>query len=345
MSRYRRKDAFHQRAKREGYRSRAAYKLAEIADRHALLAPGARVADLGCWPGGWLQVAAERIGPTGRVVGVDLAAIDPPLELRTWSQFRETSRNPRCCKRILDALGGPADVLLCDAAPKLTGIRDADRAREEALLEAVAAALPVLLRPGGDLLCKLLDSPEADAIARRPRRRLPRARSAASRGDAQGQRRALSARARPPDEERGEIDVRSIRSRFSACSRSRSGRPTRRGLRRLWVELLGLRVEGTFRSESENVDEDIAVAGAGPFRVEVDLMQPVDPEKRPRVHDPALNHIGLWVDDLAAAVAWLDVARRALHAGRDPKGRGGLTTCASSIRRAIRPIRSAARAC
>jgi len=77
-------------------------------------------------------------------------------------------------------------------------------------------------------------------------------------------------------------------------------------LRKLWVDLLGLTPTGTYRSERENVDEDIVVAGAGPFRVEVDLMQPVDPNGRPRVHDPALNHLGLWVDDLHGAVAWLE---------------------------------------
>jgi len=167
VSRYQRKDTFHQRAKREGYRSRAAYKLAELADRHRLLAPGARVVDLGCWPGGWLQVAIERVGPTGRVVGVDLAAIDPPLDNANVIAMIGDFSEPAVLQAILDALGGPADVLLSDAAPKLTGIRDADRAREESLLEAVAAALPILLRPGGDLLCKLLDSPEAEAIARR----------------------------------------------------------------------------------------------------------------------------------------------------------------------------------
>ena len=71
---------FHQRAKREGYRSRAAYKLAEIQARERLLRPGQRVADLGCWPGGWLQVAARAVGRDGRVVGVDLAPLDEPLE-------------------------------------------------------------------------------------------------------------------------------------------------------------------------------------------------------------------------------------------------------------------------
>ena len=77
-------------------------------------------------------------------------------------------------------------------------------------------------------------------------------------------------------------------------------------LRRLWVDILGLTPETTFRSESENVDEDIVALGRGPHRVEVDLMQPIDPDAKPRVHVPALNHVGLWVDDLAKAVAWLE---------------------------------------
>ncbi len=79
----------------------------------------------------------------------------------------------------------------------------------------------------------------------------------------------------------------------------------KQALRSLWVDALGLAVTGTSKSESENVDEDILELGAGPFAVEVDLMQPLDPEKRPRVHEPALNHVGLWVDDLRAAVDWL----------------------------------------
>ena len=105
------------------------------------------------------------------------------------------------------------------------------------------------------------------------------------------------------------------------------GAPDKSALRRLWVDLLGLRVEGTFRSESENVDEDIAAAGRGPFRVEVDLMQPLDPEKRPRVHDPALNHVGLWVDDLAAAVAWLSSHGVRFTPGGIRKGAAGHDVC------------------
>lgn len=83
------------------------------------------------------------------------------------------------------------------------------------------------------------------------------------------------------------------------------GAPDKTDLQRLWIDLLGLTVVDTFRSERENVDEDIAVLGRGAHRVEVDLMEPIDPDKRPRVHTPPLNHVGLWVDDLAAAVKWL----------------------------------------
>ena len=76
-------------------------------------------------------------------------------------------------------------------------------------------------------------------------------------------------------------------------------------LRRLWVDVMGLTPTGTYRSEHHNVDEDILTVGRGPHAVEIDLMQPLDPARRPRVHEPPLNHVGLWVDDLRAAVDWL----------------------------------------
>jgi len=98
-------------------------------------------------------------------------------------------------------------------------------------------------------------------------------------------------------------------------------------LRKLWVDLLGIEPSGSYRSERENVDEDIAVAGSGALAVEVDLMQPVDPEKSPRVHDPALNHIGLWVDDLAAAVAWLEGHGMRFTPGGIRKGAAGHDVC------------------
>jgi lactoylglutathione lyase len=94
-------------------------------------------------------------------------------------------------------------------------------------------------------------------------------------------------------------------------------------LKKLWVDTLGLTVEGNYKSEKENVDEDIAVAGRGPWRVEVDLMQPIDPEKKPKVNDPALNHIGLWVDNLEAAVKWLEKEGVRFTPGGIRKGAAG----------------------
>src|SRR6476469_7859205 len=98
-------------------------------------------------------------------------------------------------------------------------------------------------------------------------------------------------------------------------------------LRRFWIDLLGLTLTGTYRSERENVDEDIAVVGKGAARVEVDLMQPIDPAKKPAVHDPALNHIGLWVDDLAAAVNWLTARGMRFTPGGIRKGASGFDVC------------------
>ena len=172
-----RKDSYHRRAKREGFRSRAAYKLQEIQRDQRLLRPGQRVADLGCWPGSWLQVAAQAVGASGRVVGVDLAAVEPPLDNANVLTFQSDLCDPAVGPRIRELLDGPADVVLCDAAPKLTGIRATDRANEERLLEAVERLLAEILRPGGDLLLKLLEGPEAAAIDRRLRRAFESAKS------------------------------------------------------------------------------------------------------------------------------------------------------------------------
>lgn len=98
-------------------------------------------------------------------------------------------------------------------------------------------------------------------------------------------------------------------------------------LRNLWVDILGLTPEGSFRSAAENVDEDIVAIGTGPHRVEVDLMEPIDPDAKPRVHEPALNHVGLWVDDLAAAVAWLEGRGVRFTPGGIRKGAAGHDVC------------------
>ena len=98
-------------------------------------------------------------------------------------------------------------------------------------------------------------------------------------------------------------------------------------LRTLWVDTLGLELDGNYRSEKENVDEDIAFLGEGAHRVEVDLMQPLDPESAPCVHTPPLNHVGLWVDDLAAAVEWLAGRGMRFAPGGIRKGASGYDIC------------------
>ncbi len=105
------------------------------------------------------------------------------------------------------------------------------------------------------------------------------------------------------------------------------GGPDKRRLRKLWVELLGLAATGAYRSERENVDEDILALGLGPARVEVDLMQPLDAARKPAVHEPPLNHIGLWIDDLAAAVAWLAARGVRFAPGGIRKGAAGHDVC------------------
>ena len=98
-------------------------------------------------------------------------------------------------------------------------------------------------------------------------------------------------------------------------------------LARFWVELLGLEQTGTFRSERENVDEDILRIGSGPHAVEVDIMQPLDPTKKPRVDEPRLNHVGLWVDDLKACVDWLTAKGVRFTPGGIRKGAAGHDVC------------------
>lgn len=101
------------------------------------------------------------------------------------------------------------------------------------------------------------------------------------------------------------------------------GGPSKAALRRLWVDLLGLPVTGTFRSESENVDEDILSVGG----VEIDLMEPIDPARSPKVHEPRLNHLGLWVDDLRAAVEWLGGQGVRFAPGGIRRGAAGHEVC------------------
>ena len=105
------------------------------------------------------------------------------------------------------------------------------------------------------------------------------------------------------------------------------GGPDKQRLRALWVDMLGLSVTGHFVSERENVDEDICAMGRGPHAVEVDLMQPVDPDKKPAVHTTPLNHVGLWVDDLPKAVQWMSENGVRFAPGGIRKGAAGHDIC------------------
>ncbi len=160
---YERKDAFYKKAKQEGYRSRAAYKLLELHKTFHVIKRGDRVVDLGSWPGGWAQVAAALVGREGKVVGVDVVELDPlPLDQVTFLQGDAT--DPALHHTILTLLGGRADVVLSDMAPKLSGIREVDDARAVELCRAALRCARALLRPGGTLLLKVFMGPEHKAL-------------------------------------------------------------------------------------------------------------------------------------------------------------------------------------
>jgi 23S rRNA (uridine2552-2'-O)-methyltransferase len=148
-------DPYVARARREGYRSRAAYKLLEIDDKHRLLKPGQRVVDLGAAPGGWSQIAARRVGSPdgrGRVVGIDLLPIDPMpgVEFVELDFLDESAPG-----RLTELLGGPADVVMSDMAANTTGHKKTDHLRIMGLAEAAAQFAREILAPGGAFMAKV----------------------------------------------------------------------------------------------------------------------------------------------------------------------------------------------
>ena len=146
-------DPYVARAKREGFRSRAAFKLSEIDDKHHFLKSGARVVDLGAAPGGWSQVAAKRVGPAGRVVAIDVLEMGtvPGVEF-----LRLDFLDPRAPQELKSLLGGPADVVLSDMAANATGHRPTDHLKIMALVEAAAEFAREVLKPGGVFLAKVI---------------------------------------------------------------------------------------------------------------------------------------------------------------------------------------------
>jgi 23S rRNA (uridine2552-2'-O)-methyltransferase len=146
-------DPYVARAKREGFRSRAAYKLAEMDDKFHLLKPGARVVDLGAAPGGWSEIAARRAGQGGRVVALDILDMKPVAGVEF---LRLDFLDATAPDRLKEMLGGRADVVLSDMAANATGHRQTDHLRIMALAEAAAYFAREVLAPGGGFLCKVL---------------------------------------------------------------------------------------------------------------------------------------------------------------------------------------------
>jgi 23S rRNA (uridine2552-2'-O)-methyltransferase len=146
-------DPYVARAKREGFRSRAAYKLAEIDDKYHFLKPGSRVVDLGAAPGGWSEIAMRRVGPNGRVIALDILDIKPipGVELLKLDFLDETAP-----ARLKDMLDGKAAAVLSDMAANATGHRKTDHLRIMALAEAATAFAREVLAEGGTFLCKVL---------------------------------------------------------------------------------------------------------------------------------------------------------------------------------------------
>jgi 23S rRNA (uridine2552-2'-O)-methyltransferase len=159
-------DPYVARAKREGFRSRAAFKLIEIDDKHHILKAGARVIDLGAAPGGWSQVAARRVAAAegrGRVVAIDLLPMDPIPGVEI---LELDFRAPDAPERLRSALGQNADVVLSDMAANATGHRATDHLKIMALVEAAAAFAREVLAPGGAFLAKVLQGgTEASLLA------------------------------------------------------------------------------------------------------------------------------------------------------------------------------------
>jgi 23S rRNA (uridine2552-2'-O)-methyltransferase len=159
-------DPYVAEAKRLGYRSRAAFKLLEIADKHRLMRRGQRVVDLGAAPGGWCQVARERVQPGGEIVGVDLLEIAP---LPDVTLLQGDIGEPETLDRLRAALGGPADLVLSDMAPNATGHRPTDQVRVIAVVESALDLAETVLAPGGAFLAKTLQLGGAEDLMARLR--------------------------------------------------------------------------------------------------------------------------------------------------------------------------------
>jgi 23S rRNA (uridine2552-2'-O)-methyltransferase len=156
-------DPYVKEARSKGYRSRAAYKLIEVDQKAKVLKPGGRVVDLGAAPGGWAQVAAERVGRSGKVAAIDVLDMEP---IAGVDFLKLDFLDPAAPDRLKALLGGPADLVLSDMAANATGHRKTDHLRVTALVEAAAAFAAEVLKPGGAFLAKVIQGgTETDLLA------------------------------------------------------------------------------------------------------------------------------------------------------------------------------------
>ena len=161
-------DPFVKQRDQHGYRSRAAYKLHELAQRDQLIRPGAAVLDLGASPGGWTQVAVEMAGPRGKIIALDILAMEP---VAGATFILGDCRDPAVRAQVVAAVGGKVDLVMSDMAPNITGLTDVDEAGMLELAEITLEFAAELLRPGGGLLIKLFQFADTDLFVKRMKSR------------------------------------------------------------------------------------------------------------------------------------------------------------------------------
>lgn len=164
---YNRKDHYYHKAKEEGYRSRAAYKLIEINKKFHLIKTGTKVLDLGCWPGGWLQVCRQKVGSHGVAVGIDLVQTEEVGG--NVHILHGDARDEDIMNKAKEIAGGLFHVIISDMSPKLTGIREADQAGSVGLAELALWFAEEMLVPGGNLLMKVFKGNDTELFIKSSR--------------------------------------------------------------------------------------------------------------------------------------------------------------------------------
>lgn len=162
------RDYYRRLARKEGYRSRAAYKLIEIDDRYGILKEGYVVLDFGSAPGGWLQVTSRRVGSSGLVVGIDLKDVKPVSD--NVKLIKADVMEEELLKRLLESMPRKADAILSDLSPKISGVWSVDHLRQIELCERILELAPILLRPRGSMVVKLFEGEMVNQFVGRVRR-------------------------------------------------------------------------------------------------------------------------------------------------------------------------------